>query len=98
MPDYPHRVDGGPDRRFKVYQKDRVISVPKEGGNGMPAGPLAVALASAALPIAAEAAGATPHPLAVALASAALPIAAEAVMRATPHVARAGRKVWDGAL
>ena len=29
---YPHRIDGGPDRRFKVYQRDRVVGAPRTGG------------------------------------------------------------------
>ena len=46
---YPHRIDGGPDRRFKVYQRDRVVGAPRTGGA---MGPLALMAASVALPYA----------------------------------------------
>ena len=46
---YPHRIDGGPDRRFKVYQRDRVVGAPRTGGT---MGPLALMAASVALPYA----------------------------------------------
>ena len=46
---YPHRIDGGPDRRFKVYQRDRVVGAPRTGGA---MGPLVLMAASVALPYA----------------------------------------------
>ena len=45
---YPHRIDGGPDRRFKVYQRDRVVGAPRMGGTML----LALMAASALLPYA----------------------------------------------
>ena len=96
MTDYPHRVDGGPDRRFKVYQKDRVIGVPREGGYGM--GPLALAVAPIALSYAlsyaaAGAVWAAPH---VARGvKAAAPPAARAV-RSGARKARRKRRRRDG--
>lgn len=62
-PEFPHRVDGGPDRRHKVYKNDRVFRPGKDdhvfrpgkdGGKMMPlvVGPLAGSVVVAAVPYA----------------------------------------------